>query len=44
MRAAIHVETWMPLGMTSYPSCWKWCSVVQNESYPSRSASSAELT
>ena len=32
VRAAIHVESWIPFGMTSYPSCWKWCSVVQNES------------
>ena len=21
-----------PLGITSYPSCWKWCSVSQNVS------------
>ena len=32
VRAAIHVESWIPFGTTSYPSCWKWCSVVQNES------------
>lgn len=29
VRAAIHADTRMPLGMTSYPSYWKWCSVVQ---------------
>ena len=30
--AAIQVEIDRPFGMTSYPSYWKWCSVVQNES------------
>ena len=29
VRAAIQALTRMPLGMTSYPSYWKWCSVVQ---------------
>ena len=28
-------------GTTSYPSCWKWCSVSQSASYPSASAAEA---
>jgi hypothetical protein len=29
VRPAIHVDSWSPFGMTSKPSYWKWCSVVQ---------------
>ncbi len=37
VRSARIVPIWMPFGMTSYPSYWKWCSVSQNESNPSLS-------